>query len=131
MNQAATRWLIQATDDLNTAVILFDSRRHGPCAFFCQQAAEKGLKAMLYQVGERPWGHSVSSLLDQVCAVYGIDPANTPQAEAQALDEHYMRPRYPDARTDVEAEYDADTAAEALQEAQTVLVFVRKRLFDA
>ena len=48
MNKEALRWLTQASDDLGTAQILFDSQRYGPCAFFCEQAAEKGLKAVLY-----------------------------------------------------------------------------------
>lgn len=131
MKEDAIRWLTQATDDMDTAQILFDSERYGPCAFFCQQAAEKSLKAVLYQAGERPWGHSVSSLLDQICAVFRIDPGEVPQAEAQALDEHYMRPRYPDARTEVESDYEIETAQKALQEAQTILAFARKSLSDA
>lgn len=130
MNLDAIRWRTQAIDDLDTALILFNSGRYGPCAFFCQQAAEKALKAALYQAGERPWGHSVSSLLDQMCAALRIDPADAPHTEAQALDEHYMRPRYPDARTEVESEYDVEIAQDALQEAHTMLAFVRKGLAD-
>jgi HEPN domain-containing protein len=55
VNQEAKRWLIQANEDLETADILLSSERFGPCAFYCQQAAEKALKAVLYDVGERPW----------------------------------------------------------------------------
>lgn len=106
MNEVANRWLEQAGEDLETARILLDSERFGPCAFYCQQAAEKALKAVLYTVGERPWGHSVSSLLDQICVVLSIDPSDVPEAEASALEEHYMRPRYPDARPEAESEYD-------------------------
>jgi HEPN domain-containing protein len=42
-----------------------------------------------------------------------------------------MRPRYPDARPDVETEYDRDTAQEALSNAQTGLAFVGKSMSDA
>lgn len=131
MNDEAKRWLVQADQDLDTAQILFDAARYGPCAFFCQQAAEKALKAVLYDLGERPWGHSVSSLLDQVCAVLEMDPADAPQLEAQTVDEHYMRPRYPDARTEVESEYTAETAQDALRDARIILNFVRRSLADA
>lgn len=41
------------------------------------------------------------------------------------LDEHYVRPRYPDARTVVDLGYDQDTAQEAFEYAQTVLLFAR------
>ena len=131
MNEEATRWLTQATEDLKTAQILFDSDRYGPCAFYCQQAAEKALKAVLYNIGERPWGHSGSSLLDQICIVLKIDADDAPQAESTALDEHYMRPRYPDARAAIESEYDQEIAHDALQDAQAVLAFARKSVVDA
>lgn len=125
------RWLAQAKEDVNTARILFDSKRYGPCAFFCQQAAEKAVKAALYRSGERPWGHSVASLLDQLCVTLQLEPADTPQAEAQRLDEHYVRPRYPDARADAELAYDEETAQDALQDAQALLRFVHKVTADA
>jgi HEPN domain-containing protein len=118
MHQESERWLTQATEDLTTAQILFRTGRYGPCAFFCQQVAEKALKAVLYQSGERPWGHNVSSLLDQIGVVLGISLHQAPQNEALSLDEHYIRPRYPDAQD--ETEYDEQVAKGALQNAQTV-----------
>jgi HEPN domain-containing protein len=45
--------------------------------------------------------------------------------EQAELDEHYMRPRYPDARSDTESGYDNSAAQEALKQAQTVLVFAK------
>ena len=41
INSDAKRWLLQASQDLDTAQILFDAARYGPCAFYCQQVAEK------------------------------------------------------------------------------------------
>jgi len=131
MNKEAKRWLGQANQDLKTAQILYDAERYGPCAFYCQQAAEKMLKSALYDVGERPWGHSVPALLDQVCAVLGVAEAEAPTDEAVALDEHYMRPRYPDAQPQFEAGYNAESAQEALDQAQAVFAFVRRYLSDA
>ena len=49
-------------------------------------------------------------------------------AEVETLDEHYVRPRYPDTRFPVGAEYDQVTAEEALRCAETVLVFVQEQL---
>ncbi len=131
MNAEATYWLKQAFEDLETARILFAAQRYGPCAFFCQQTAEKGIKALLYNAGEKPWGHSVPSLLDQACAVLQIERDDAPVAEADALDEHYIRPRYPDIRSAAETDYTQETAEEALRCAQTVLAFVREHLSDA
>ena len=130
MNDEAQRWYAQGADDLGTAEILLESERFGPCAFFCQQAAEKLLKSALYRAGERPWGHSVSSLLDQLCLVMKIDPSTAPQYEAQTLEEHYMRPRYPDARTDVDAQYGLEEANEAMTNAHVVFTFVKENTAD-
>jgi HEPN domain-containing protein len=131
MNLEATRWRRQASEDLKTAQILFDSQRYGPCAFFCQQAAEKMLKAVIYNAEEKPWGHSVPSLLDQACAILQIEPGKAPAAEAEGLDEHYIRPRYPDARSGVEDAYDRETAEDALRQARVVCAFVEEILRDA
>lgn len=42
-----SKWWKKALGDLDTARILFDNGKHEDAAFFCQQAAEKGLKALL------------------------------------------------------------------------------------
>lgn len=44
MNKDALRWLTQASDDLGTAQILFDSQRYGPCAFFVSKPRRKASK---------------------------------------------------------------------------------------
>jgi HEPN domain-containing protein len=131
MDTDEARWLRQANEDLTTARILFESRRYGPCAFFCQQAAEKALKAVVYSCGEKPWGHSVPALLDQVCAVVRVEPDHVPVAEAEALDEHYTRSRYPDARPQTADDYSQETAEEALSQAHAVLAFVEDTLRHA
>ena len=126
INMDAQRWLRQAQEDMATAIVLFEAERYAPCAFFCQQAVEKGLKAVLYSAGERPWGHSIPSLLDQVCAVLGIEAEDAPVGEVEALDEHYMRPRYPDAQPEQLPEYDLSAAELALEQARTVLTFAER-----
>ncbi|MCB0073456.1 MAG: HEPN domain-containing protein [Caldilineaceae bacterium] len=131
MDDLAERWSHQAADDLETAKALYGLARYGPCAFFCQQAAEKALKAALYKVSERPWGHSIPSLLDQYCVVFLADSSQAPHAEALALDEHYMRPRYPDARTEVESDYDQEAALEALNQVQVLMAFLKGNVSDA
>lgn len=125
MKAEAQQWFEQAEQDLQTARILEQTARYGPCAFYCQQVAEKALKSTLYEAGQRPWGHSIPALLDQICAVFGVDESASPRAEVTALDEHYMRPRYPDARSEAESGYDKSAAQEALKQAQSVLAFAK------
>ncbi len=125
MKTEAQQWSEQAEQDLQTVRILEQTARYGPCAFYCQQVAEKALKSTLYQAGQRPWGHSIPALLDQICAVFRVDEGIAPLAEVTTLDEHYMRPRYPDARSESELGYDKTAAQEALKQAQTVLAFAK------
>jgi len=59
--------------DLDSARILHDSRGYNSCAFFCQQAAEKTAKALLYSIGESPFGDSVLQLLERFAEASGKD----------------------------------------------------------
>lgn len=131
MDAEAARWIKQAEEDFKTARALLDAKRYGPCAFYCQQTAEKAVKAVIYDAGQRPWGHSIPALLDQACHYLEIKPEDCPFAEATALDEHYMLPRYPDAVVSDEPNYDHETAAEAIEQAEIVLGFVREGLKHA
>jgi len=47
MEEDVKRWWNQAERDLSTARYLFEGKKYEECAFFCQQAVEKGLKAFL------------------------------------------------------------------------------------
>ena len=131
MNEDSARWLAQAGEDIATAQVLLDAERFGPCAFFSQQAAEKALKAVLYAVDERPWGHSVASLLDQIAVVTGSTIDEDLQQSAQALDEHYIRPRYPDARSEIDEAYDSETAQDALNDARNMVTFAQESINNA
>ena len=50
----ARRWWRQARRDLGSAEINARQELHEVACFLCQQAAEKGLKALLYAQGESP-----------------------------------------------------------------------------
>ncbi len=57
------RWLTQSQADLDDARYLYEGGRYNACCFFCQQAADKAIKAYLFQQGaEHIYGHSVAEL---------------------------------------------------------------------
>ncbi|MEA3402994.1 MAG: HEPN domain-containing protein [Armatimonadota bacterium] len=86
------RWLDQARSDLRDGRILAEAGSHPSACFFAQQAAEKALKAVLLALGEEPWGHSVSELLQAVA-----ERAEVPESLARGghLDLYYIATRYP------------------------------------
>lgn len=131
MNYILARpWLAQAHEDLQTAQSLFDLGRYGPCAFFCQQAAEKARKAILYYHNQRPWGHQLLELVNSVEAALGTPLSETWRHAATSLDAHYTTPRYPDAHAtaDPSGDYDADVAGEALDDAKAFLALAEREV---
>jgi HEPN domain-containing protein len=61
----AERWFSDAAYDLETAKLLHSSRRFNAACFYAHQAAEKGVKALLYSLNESPWGHSVRVVVER------------------------------------------------------------------
>lgn len=51
MRKEIENWWKQAEADLNSAKNSFNSKDYYVCAFLCQQAVEKALKALLFKKG--------------------------------------------------------------------------------
>jgi len=124
----ARRWLSEAEWDLETARILHERGRYNAAVFYCHQAAEKAVKAMLYSVNEAPWGHSVRILLERYAEASGEHLARDLFTKARELDRHYIPSRYPNAHpsgTPHEA-YDEETSLRALESAERFLEVARR-----
>jgi HEPN domain-containing protein len=128
--EEATRWLQQAQTDLPTAENLLADEDFDACSFFCQQVAEKALKAILYAHGERPFGHRLVQFLERIEAITPLSITADQLAGAAKLDDHYVSGRYPDAlKSSIPAEhYTADMAEEALEWAKQLLQFASNYL---
>jgi HEPN domain-containing protein len=90
----AERWRCQAENDLEFGrVALREGFFHQAC-FIAQQAAEKAVKAILYQLGERVvLGHSLVELTTRLAERL---PATTGLRDAAGiLDQYYIATRYP------------------------------------
>jgi HEPN domain-containing protein len=116
-------WVRKAEDDLAAAGQLAEGDRLLPdqIGFFCQQAAEKYLKAFLLAAGQVPLRiHDVDVLLE-MCAV--LEPAFSQLFSLiEGLTEFAVVYRYPGEWSDVEA------ARQALVQAKRVQVLVREKL---
>jgi HEPN domain-containing protein len=92
--EEARRWLQQARMDLATARWLGQGRFWAQACFYCQQAAETALKAVLICAGEEnPRTHSTTRLIKRAVS-YGPDFARFSK-DAPLLDRHYVGTRYP------------------------------------
>jgi len=128
-SEEAKRWFSEAEWDLESARILHESRRYNSSAFLCQQAAEKSVKALLYSVGESPFGHSVLELLERF-AKAGQRNLSELRTLAAELDRHYIPARYPNAMPSgsPHENYDEEVSGRALEYAGKLLDFARRRL---
>ena len=90
----ARRWYRQAQSDLDVVRTLHSAGHHAAACFHGQQAAEKALKAVLFDAGARVvLEHSVRELARQ-CEKH--DPAFAALAsDATLLDQFYIATRYP------------------------------------
>ena len=92
----ATRWILQAENDLGFAQLGLRERYHSQACFLSQQAAEKALKSVAYGRGDRfVIGHSLQELLNGLVGTYG--EMESLREAACRLDQYYVATRYPDA----------------------------------
>lgn len=125
MRKEIENWWKQGRNDLEKAKNLFKTGNFDGTAFFCQQAAEKSLKALiLLKTKEKKIeGHSL---------VYLGKTAKLPESffsGLKKLSPQYFIARYPDVTEEVPYElYDEKLAKEFLDIAEKVIKWIEKQL---
>jgi len=89
----ADDWLKQAEKDIEHAKESIKIEHFEWSVLAAQQGAEKSVKALFYEIGGDPWGHSILKFLKKL-------PNNFKMEEeiinaAKNLDKHYITSRYP------------------------------------
>jgi len=118
-------WLSQAEADLETANDCFTSRHFYAAAFFCQQAVEKGLKA-LYIERKRiapPRTHNLAQISEE------LDAPSDVLSVARSLTPEFVISRYPDAAGGPPYElYDEQNTKPILEGAAEVMSWIRAEI---
>ena len=117
-----------AEEDFDTVRLLIEHGRFAHAAFFCQQAAEKAVKALWYAIGEQPWGHSIQKLI-QTCPVRsGLRDLTSLIHRAARLDRFYIPTRCPSGLPDLTPGqvYHAEDARAALEDAEAIVAECRR-----
>ena len=93
-------WLMHAKEDLKSAKIMLESKRYSWCAFICQQALEKLLKAGYVAKYERipPYIHKLERLLQ----ILKLAPPTQILNTIILVDKYYIVARYPVYKASVE-----------------------------
>jgi len=127
MRQEIMNWWLQAQRDVLTAGHSLQSKDYYACVFWCQQALEKGLKAMIMhtkRVSIRELSvHSLATL-----GVYAKVPQKFRLFLRNVSSEYYLS-RYPDASEAVPYTlYNDADAREILHQAQEVMQWLATHL---
>ncbi len=88
-------WYNEAINDYESALILFGSKKFSNSVFYFVQSAEKAIKALLYLLDTKPWGHALVKLLEiyeEIARAVDAEIKNL----ANELERHYITSRYPD-----------------------------------
>jgi len=116
-------WLEKARGDLQNAAVLIAAERYAGALFFCQQAAEKAMKAFLtYHQTPFRKTHELDELFPDILA---IDRSLQPILDqAGKLSEYAWKFRYPGASYEPEAA----EGAEGMRRAELTVHEIEQRL---
>jgi len=122
-------WYEEGLDDYATAKDLFRLRRYSKVCYFCHQACEKILKALMIKELKRydPI-HSVAELLRRLSTVLNVPKELITIGEK--LDRYYIPTRYPNAWPygAPHTHYSEEDAKEALNYAEKVMEFAKREI---
>ena|SRR3990172_8938639 len=119
MKPETSEWLTIADHDIRGAASLLHDRLWPGAAYFCQQAAEKLLKAVVTEHEmEPPKTHDLVELAD----LAGIDLSDEDRTLLTRLADHAARSRYPG------AEYTEEQVRELFQETKRFFEWLRAKL---
>ena len=120
MTSEVESWWEQAKEDFDTGIYLFEGKKYKQCSFYCQQAAEKAMKALLIQNTKKLIKiHDLVKLGDLI----GLDKDLI--KECEKLSAVYIDTRYPDNRR---VRYTKEEAKTDISIAENILKWVGKHI---
>ena len=126
----AELFLKKSKQDISSAKVLLKSKAYGDCCYFCQQSAEKSVKAVLIaKTGLYPRDHIVSGHFTSEVLAF-TDPAWVAKLRPLShdivdLEEYWLKPKYPYLTDTYEwdpvDDYMEQDAAAAIEKAEKIL----------
>jgi HEPN domain-containing protein len=131
--EEALRWFTQAKDEFIDANELRKRNRFYLALFHFQQAAEKALKAYLYQEVKSIEVFFTYSINDLLSMVFEIDTEFKNVSSSKKLDQYYIPTRYPNGLPGgIPSRYfdDPKEAEEAMLLAKNIIDLVEKKILN-
>ena len=120
VKEEVKRWWKQAKEDIDSANYLFEGKKYKEASFFCQQAAEKALKAALLKKKKK-----LLKIHDLIKLAKEIGIGGDILDGCERLTAIYIDSRYPDT---VNNEYTYEETIEDIATAKNILKWVEKNI---
>ena len=118
------RWWKLAKDDLKSAKINYKTKQYYVCVFLCQQAVEKGLKALLIKKT-----NELIKIHDLIILGRKVDLPEDILALCDRLNSVYTDTRYGDVGMDLPSKrFNKDNSNEFLNLTQEILKWLKKNI---
>lgn len=121
-------WLKQAKKDILHAKESIKIKHFEWAVLAAQQGAEKAIKALYYEIGADPWGHSILKFLKKLPENFEANDELI--ISAKNLDKHYITARYPNgfASGAPEDYYLKKDAEEAIKDGEKIFNFCKNQI---
>jgi HEPN domain-containing protein len=127
MRPEIVSWFKQAREDLSTAEVNFVGKKYYAAVFFCQQAMEKGMKAIVLARSKNPMNEAMTSHSLIFIGKEAKIPAEF-HTFLRQLSPHYVVSRYPEAGREIPSElYDENIAGDFLKKSKEVMTWIEKQ----
>lgn len=122
----AERWISQAEEDLEAALVLLEGGKYAQACFYSQQAAEKAVKGVAWRNGLDLWGHSLLKLSDGL-RENKVDVEGLETKDLRLLDKFYIPTRYPNGLPEIipQEGYDEEQAQRGIDAATRIIDWCR------
>lgn len=120
MKEEIKRWWNYAVSDMKTAEYLFEGKKYKDASFYCQQAVEKALKALLLK-GNR----KIIKVHDLVKLARELNLSEEILEDCERLSIVYVDSRYPDIGT---KQYAKSETSIDIKIAERILKWIKKEL---
>ena len=125
MNARPDAWLRQAQNDLELAQLARDNAYLAQACFYASQAAEKGLKSALLELGLEPPDTHVLNDLTRRLKETGLETKDLEALSLRSLSRMAIQSLYPVDATPPSELFDPDETDQALTAAPEVLNFLK------
>ena len=121
------KWLEMAEDDLDTATVMFNSRKYMYVSFMCQQAIEKLSKGIyVYTFNkEAPFTHNINIILKDIEKITNSKEYSKYESLFATLTSFYIIGRYDVYKQKVSKDLDNKSSKEILNKSKEAFIWLK------